>query len=164
MSEKLPTKKKALELYKTADESGKKVLITLFGKELFAEKDKRFPQSVAEAYKGLKLIRANEIPFAKPKNLRQQRANARFDLEIVNEYMLNGHEFNWEPGNTEKKYIGVFNMSKAGFGFSRTDFAYDLTCTYVGSRLYFQTEEQNKHFCTHPEFLALHKLVLTNQK
>ena len=153
-----PTKEQAVKAYQTADAAGKKLLIGLWGEETFASK-LRLPISVEEAFKGMKLNLKKDIPFPEPKHLRQEVANARFMLEVIAEYMQNGHVFNWNDPN-EKKYYGVFNM--AGFGFSVTAYVITYTDTIVGSRLSFQTPEQTEHFCK--QFLDLHKLVLTNKK
>ena len=164
MSTKTLTKADAIKAYATADPSVKKFLTGLWGEETFVPNPPRFPKTVEEAYRGLKLTRVKEIPFPKPKNIRQEVANALFDLNIVGEYMQNGCVFDWRPNNNQRKYFGVFNMNLAGFGFSYTLTASVGTGTGVGSRLYFLEDAQAVHFNSHPAFLPLHKLVLTNQK
>ena len=80
-------------------------------------------------------------------------------LGIIAEAIQNGYKFK-DNDPTEKRWFAIFDVS--GFGFSRTNFDYTGTHTFVGSRLSFPRQDMAEHFGKH--FNDLHKIVFTQSK
>jgi hypothetical protein len=106
---------------------------------------------------------AVEIPFAEPKNDRQKALNAFAKLAIITPALNEDWVPNWDNRN-EYKYSPWFDMRSesaggSGLGFSFCDFAFDLSHTYVGSRLVFKSRELARYAGT--QFVQIYKDMMT---
>ena len=153
-----PTKDQAIEAYKTADAKGKKLLVSLWGKDTFVPQH-TFPMSFEESCKRMKLNPKTVLPFPKPKNDREKVANAQMMLGIIAEAIQNGYKFK-DNDPTEKRWFAIFDAS--GFGFSYAHFARTYAPSSVGSRLSFPRQDMAEHFGK--QFNDLHKIVFTQSK
>ena len=160
MAQLNPTKEQAIEAYETADEKGKKLLVSLWGEDTFVLNLKHtFPMVFEESCKRMALNPKAVLPFVNPKNDREKVANAKMMLDIIAEDMKGGYKFNDNDPN-EKRWFPVFET--AGFGFSYTLYDYSRTSTDVGSRLSFPTKEMAEHIGK--QFNDLYKIIFTQSK
>ena len=87
-----------------------------------------------------------ETPFTGNLERKDQLAIIAFyKLTIIARALNEGWKPNWSDWD-EDKYFPVFRCKEgskknAGFGFSYSDFGWSSTCTNVGSRLCFKTQE-----------------------
>jgi hypothetical protein len=131
--------KKALELYPKADTTWKETLEEAFGKEFFSQKPVDRIKTVEDACNVLGID-----PGTVWHNLDQPDEIAYKKLKVVVKalnYLVNGNQL-WLPdyNNTrEAKWYPWFYMNEPGFRLY--DVCYDITHSYLGSRLVFKTEE-----------------------
>jgi hypothetical protein len=142
-------KSDAIKLYKGADESGKKVLLEILGKEYFDEARSILDQigSVEDALTFLG-IKESDILIPCPHPLLSRdidSMNAQALAILIARAINEGWEPNWDDAN-EQKWYPFFKRTAKGFGFSHAYYGYTDTSTATGSRLCFQTEAKAKHF------------------
>jgi hypothetical protein len=138
--------KTAVELNKEAPAWFKKVLNGTFGNRLsgnIMDCVKTFEDAYAEA--------DNETRREFDRQMHHDLSDdtiARIKMVLIAK-VLRGK---WEPdfnNPNEKKWYPWFKFSAgSGFGFSNSDYNYDNTHTYVGSRLCFPTKEMSDYFGT----------------
>lgn len=104
-------------------------------------------KTIEDAYAEKGLVRADEIPFANPKNGKQEAVNAVMDAFQLVEAYNEGWEPDWDNSN-EPKYELWWDMrsnklktSAVGSGFSLLAVDYGRSLTIVGSRLVFKKRE-----------------------
>lgn len=122
-----------------------------------ATKENNFPLSFEEACQHKGYDQLTILPYKNPQNELETVCNTRMMLDIIAKDIQGGKKVDLSDG--KPKWFGVFRVTLAGFGFSRTDYDYGFTVTCVGSRLSFYERAQAEHFYGHPNFLPLHKIV-----
>ncbi len=102
-------------------------------------------QTIEDAYTEKGLVRHEEIPFANPKNARQEAVNSFLDAIVLTEAYNEGWEPNWDDSEEEKYEIwwdmrsDELDVSAVGSGFSLDGVGFAYSDTFVGSRLVFKT-------------------------
>lgn len=139
------TEENALAAYKSANDSEKKLLTTLFGKEFIKPvvsiKSIKTIEDAIAAYGGLDYDEKILFDYSGTnKNLIAARANML--LSIVAK-VLNG---DWQPdwtNHNQNKYYPFFEKKQTGSAFSFGGYGsgYSYAGTYVGSRLCFKDRE-----------------------
>lgn len=138
---KLETKKEdVVKAYKKASKKERKLLESLFGKEIFVEDITERVKTFEDACKilGIKL----DLPDVSTMPKKHQKSLiAHYKLVIIAEALNEGWKPNWSDYD-EYKYHPWFEYDKArsGFGFGSADWTSTGTSTYVGSRLCFKTK------------------------
>ncbi|MEJ7610638.1 MAG: hypothetical protein WKF88_05600 [Ferruginibacter sp.] len=89
------------------------------------------------------------LPFPHPKTNRQKAANAFFQLDIINELLLEGAELDWSDSD-QRKWYPYFNdyKSGAGFRFDGAGYVWATADAGGGARLCLDTQEKAKYFGT----------------
>ena len=137
-------KEKALKAFREANDDGKKLLIELYGRELFPEKNaiKRIT-TLEMACVDLGLLSEGAIgQFVGEKHGTSLQAYTQ--LIVIADALNEGWVPNWNDGN-EYKWYPWFKYNGWGFGFSGTGFGYTFTHACLGSRLVFKSQELAEH-------------------
>ena len=133
-------KEKALKAFREANDDGKKLLIELYGRELFPEKNaiKRIT-TLEMACVDLGLLSEEAIgQFVGEKHGTSLQAYTQ--LIVIAAALNEGWVPNWNDA-TEYKWYPWFKYNGSGFGFSDSGYVYSDTYTGLGSRLCFETSE-----------------------
>lgn len=137
-------------LYKTASPADKLILEDKYGKEFFTKNilDEENPYEAACAMQGLDPI--DELPFADPKNTRQEAANAYVKLDIIAEALRDGVLLDFTPGNQQDKWWPWFNQYKpgSGFRFDGSGRVWSASSAFGGARLAVYTKAKSDEFGT----------------
>ena len=150
----------AVKSYTKADVKGKKLLEKIFGKEIFAPKQKsrmELIDSFEAACKAEKLNPKTILPYAvNTKDPEERVSNAQRMLRIIAKALKGEWVPDYENNSQQKWYCWFVWKEGVGFvfGASFTDFDF----TYTLSRLAFPDEETANYFGR--TFIALHKIVL----
>lgn len=136
-------KKEAIKLYKSSDEKGKQMLEKLFPGISFKE--------VELTWEGIckiaKVDPVNDLPFQKPKNDREEGANAFFQFSLIREVLNEGKDADFDSSD-EKIVLWpdlVKDSSKpSGFGLSYCGYDFTYSFTFAGARLIFRDRKTAK--------------------
>jgi hypothetical protein len=146
----------AKELFPTAPEFFKKVLINTFGKGFFSEKITDRVKTFEDAY--MEADNATKKEYDLSTGGTEDEVAYR-QLKLIARVLRGDWKPNWNDSN-EKKWFPWFQWSSgSGFGFSGSICAYVSTVTYVGSRLCFPTKELSDYFGE--QFIEIHRKLLT---
>lgn len=138
-------KESVLETYKNADASGKQSLEKVFGKDFFAEKNKKsnYMQLWNDFCKKNKL--KVTLPYLNPKNSEEESENAYKMLINIIRIANKGWVPDFKNENEYKYYPWFYLDEDSGFAFSNASYDCTSTDSNVGSRLCFfsrQTAEE----------------------
>ena len=127
-------KTKVLEEFEKADEKGRKLLESIFGK---LGTDMTEIKSYEDALKitGMKDVEFSNVPAELRKSF-----EAQYKLIVITKALNQGWVPNWDNGN-QAKYYPYFYMSPSGFAFYYTYYLYSYAYAGDGSRLCFRTSE-----------------------
>ena len=133
--------------YKTADAKGKKILVELYGKEMFQEKKDPIGKGITTFAQVLTAMKKKSVDYAIPtKGSNQAKADAYMKrLKLIAKCFNDG----WVADiadTSQYKYWSWFDIIKdknklAGFGFSAALYNFGFTGTGVGSRPNFKSSE-----------------------
>lgn len=148
-----PTKTEILKAFRQADDKGKELLESLFGKIR--------PQNITEkvltledAYDVLGIDSEDSEKEFFEKHAKSIAAYRK--LIVITEALNEGWKPNWDDDN-EPKYYPWFYFDQPGFRLYSVIVGY--YSSYVGSRLCFQKEEVAKYAAT--QFLSIYKEFMT---
>ena len=128
-------KSEAKKIFKEGPEWLKKILTSIFGKEIFSEKITDRIKTFEDA--------CNELCIDPEKVFNDSDSvddKAYKKLKVIVMAINEG----WEPDfndMNQRKWFPYFTRS-SGFGFSTSDYYFALSYSLVGSRLYLETEEK----------------------
>lgn len=145
--------KTAVELYKEAPAYFRKVLVKTFGNKLngnILERVKTFEDAYAEADEATK----KEFDVQIHPNL-SDHIVARLKLILIASVLRGKWEPDFENRSQQKWYPWFEYSAGSGFGFSYSSYNFGHSCTHVGSRLCFPTEELATYFGK--QFVEIHK-------
>ena len=133
--------------YKTADAKGKKILVELYGKEMFQEKKDPIGKGITTFAQVLTAMKKKSVDYAIPtKGSNQAKADAYMKrLKLIAKCFNDGWVADMADTN-QYKYWAWFDIIKdasklAGFGFSNANYYCVFTYAYVGSRPNFKSSE-----------------------
>jgi len=103
------------------------------------------------------------LPYASPKNNREEAANAFVMLDIISQALLENAKLDWS-NTDQKKWFPYFNGDSSGAGFRFYDTLCDWAGTFAGggARLCVDTQEKAKYFGT--QFLSIWNKFLNPNK
>jgi hypothetical protein len=148
-------KEKAKRLYPKSEDWFKVELEEVFGNDFYRKKDFRDIKTFEDACKELELDPSEVFSSSDtPDEIAYMKLKAV--IRAINQEWIP----NWN-NNNEKKWWPYFNLS-SGFGFSDAGYHCVNTCTPVGSRLCFESQEKATY--AGQQFQDLYKefLTLTN--
>jgi hypothetical protein len=154
-----PSKSEVLKAFKQADDNGKKLLQSLFGKiepENITDRIKTFEDACdALGIDCTGMLRSSDCSFLTE---HLPSINAYCKLIVITAALNEGWKPDWDDEDEYKYYPWFYMRSASGFRLSRVDYCYDGS--YVGSRLCFQKSEvaeyAAKQFCDiYKEFMTL---------
>lgn len=132
--------------YKKASGAYKRFLESIYGMELFMGNIIDRVKDYADACKEKGLHPDEERPYKKPTTDKHKVLNAFSDLLIIAEALQGDWVADYDNTN-QPKWFPIFKKVKGGgFAFSLSDSYYDLTLTYLGSRLCFPNEATSNYF------------------
>ena len=139
--------------YIKADEKGKKMLASLYGKDAFAPID-QIKNMVTTFEQVLSALKRKSSDFAIPANGSNEQIAAAYmrrlnliaklfnDGWVADIYDTSQYKY-WIWFKIDRKDVSLNN--KSGFGFAYTDYYFDYSSTSVGSRPYFKTSDIAKY-------------------
>lgn len=141
MEELTIKKENAIKAYKTATAESKKMLETIFGKEIFSQKITDRIKSVRDAFEELDIC-PSDIEVSLPCELKGDKESI---LNYINAIVVTrALNEGWEPdfdNSSEGKYYPYFDMRSAGSGFACNGCNCWISLTYTPARLCFKTPE-----------------------
>lgn len=130
----------AKRVYNQAPSWYKEVLEDEFGKEKLTKREFTDINSLEEA----RIATGKSLAYLEVRSEETTDEWAYRMLKMVRDAICQDWVPDWTNTN-QKKWTPVVNRSD-GSGFSRSNYYYDRTATFVGSRLWFETEKQSDHF------------------
>jgi hypothetical protein len=150
-------KETAKKIYADAPDSLKEILVETFGKDCFKTRKFNDIKTFDDACEELGLYQEDLLNIGGNDTPDEE---AYKKLKIIAKAINQGWIPDWNNSN-QYKWYPYFNLS-SGFGFSFTCYCCALTCSSVGSRLCFETEEKAAY--AGKQFLSLYKDFLTLTK
>ena len=149
------TKEKAKKLHPSMPDWFKEELEEAFGKESFRKLNWKDIKTFEDACKALDID-----PDAVCCDVDTSDEVAYKMLKVIVLAINNGWKPDWSNTN-QRKWYPWFNLS-SGFGFDASDYVYDYSITYVGSRLCFESEEKSDY--AGKQFLEIYRQFMTITK
>jgi hypothetical protein len=146
----------AKELFPTAPEFFKQVLINTFGKGFFSEKITDRVKTFEDAY--IEADESTKKEYDSSTGGTEDEVAYR-QLKLIARVLRGDWKPNWNDSN-EKKWFPWFQWSSgSGFVFSHSSYHYAYSFTDVGSRLCLPTEELSTYYGK--QFIEIHRKLLT---
>jgi len=136
------SKENALKTFESATKKQQKLLIGLFGKNVFKKSGVERISSYEDACDDLDLEPLKISAFSFLPEVDRKHAFASHKLTVIIKALNEGWEPNWTDSN-ESKYYAWFKNSGSGFSF--LGYYYDFSYSHVGARLHFKSRELTEY-------------------
>jgi hypothetical protein len=133
------SKANAFKAFRSADKSGKKLLVDLLGQDVLSEKVTDRIKSYSDACSELGILPLTISDFSALPEQDRESTYAYHQITMIVRALNEGWEPDWNDSNQYKYY--PYFQAAAGSGFSYGVFSYVLSYSYLGSRLVFKTSE-----------------------
>lgn len=162
MSELKVTVADAIKAHRGADQSGKKLLEDLYGKNVFDQKITDRVKSFDDACREIGVTPKSILPYdSNGADGDALSINAHAKLIVIARALNEGWTPDWDDSN-EAKWYPYFDMrSASGFGFSYANYGRRCSGTSVGYRLCFKTRDLAEY--AGKQFESIYKELLTLQ-